>query len=210
MSWYQKESQMNRFIVLLMSVFLIASCTNETATIRYYKLASNSSAPEAVDNNAAKNQQQLVILEPIILAEFLRRKGLVIQKNEYQIQISNIHRWAEELDRATARLIREELEKMLVGFRVEDQNSRWKLKPSFRISVELSQFQVNHKNQTITSGQFWVFGKDRTLKVKKHFNFEIDLAQDGYEHAISQLELSLEKLSQLIADELLNMDGSAQ
>ena len=193
---------MNRFALIIIASILLMSCTNETATIRYYKLASNSNSSVIVDREELKNQQELVILEPIILAEFLRRKGLVIQKNEYQIQISNIHRWAEELDRATARLIREALETKLSNYRVEDQNSRWKSKPSFRISIELNQFQVNHKNQTVTSGQFWIFGKNRELKAKKHFNFEIDLDQDGYEHAISQLESSLVNLSELIAIEV--------
>jgi len=193
---------MNRFVACLLVAFLLASCTNETATIRYYKLAGNTQALDRLAHSDTKTDQPLVLIEPIVLAEFLRRKGLVIQKNEYQIQISNIHRWAEELDRATARLIREELEKTLVDFRVEDQNSRWKLKPSFRISIELNQFQVNHKNQTVTSGQFWIFGKNRVLKAKKYFNFELDLAQDGYEHAISQLERSLVKLSELIAIEV--------
>ncbi len=197
---------MNRLISSLIVLLILASCTNETATIRYYKLSGKTELINQLSTSKSNIDRPLVLIEPIILAEYLRRKGLVIQKNEYQIQISNIHRWAEELDRGTARLIREELEKSLVDFRVEDQNSRWKVKPSYRISIELNQFQVNHKNQTVTSGQFWIFGKNRTIKAKKHFNFEIDLEQNGYEHAISKLEFSLEKLSQLIADEMLNID----
>lgn len=193
---------MNKLIAVVIIALILASCTNETATIRYYKLSGKLSLQDQSPAPKNKADQPLVLIEPIILAEFLRRKGLVIQKNEYQIQISNIHRWAEELDRATARLIRQELEKSLVDFRVEDQSGRWKVKPSYRVSIELNQFQVNHKSQTVTSGQFWIFGKNREILAKKHFSFELDLKVDGYEHAISQLEFSLEQLSQLITSEM--------
>lgn len=198
---------MSRIILILVAFTFMASCTNETATIRYYKLASSSQLKSVEQTNLSgiqdeKKDKGLIVIEPIVLAEFLRRKGLVIQKNEHQIQISNIHRWAEELERAVSRVVRERLDYSLLDYRVEDQNSRWKIKPNYRISIELSQFHVNHESQTIASGQFWLFDKSRNVKVKRKFNFEMDLAADGYEHAISQLEKSLFELCELIVSEI--------
>jgi len=139
---------MNKLIAAITIMFMLVSCTNETATIRYYKLSGKIPLQHRPLAHKNITDRPLVLIEPIILAEFLRRKGLVIQKNEYQIQISNIHRWAEELDRATARLIRQALEKSLTDFRVEDQNSRWKVKPSYDVWPVLDIWKKsNHKGE---------------------------------------------------------------
>ncbi len=181
----------------------MTSCASESVTIKYYKLggAENTSVVDkTVQVEAAR---PLILIEPIQLADFLRQPGLVIQKTNHQIQISNIHRWAEDLQRASSRVIRKQLEVALPDYRFENQGVQWKARPQFRLTIELEQFHiVNHQKQVVASGRFWLFDSNKNLLLKKGFIFEESLNKNGYEHAVSKLELVLQKLSQQIAEDL--------
>ncbi len=208
----QKVKIMNKRIGQYRAVFqycclmiFLSSCASETTSVRYYKLGSgtiSSMKTETVESKPVLNLADipLIVIEPIRLADFLRQQGLVIQKSNHQLQISNIHRWAEDLTSASVRLIRSELENNRADYRFETQSGRWKTKPAFRLNIELEQFQINHNRQTVTSGQFWIFDENKILIVKRKFLIKEKLTKNGYEHAISNLELSLVKLSKIIVN----------
>ena len=194
-----KVKMMNRIITLLV-VVLLSSCASDSVTIKYYKLGGPEKISQLIDYDQNKVQLPLILIEPITLADFLRQPGLVIQKTDHQLQISNIHRWSEDLERATSRIIRKQLQITIPDYRVEIQNTHWKAKPKFILNIELEEFHiVNHQKQVVTSGRFWLFGKDRTLLMSKSFRFAESMNKNGYEHAVSKLELSLRALSQMIS-----------
>ncbi len=185
-------------------MILLSSCASDSITIQYYKLGGLGKKPQLIEYDKNRVQQPLILIEPIALADFLRQPGLVIQKTDHQLQISNIHRWSENLERATSRIIRKQLENSLPKYRYENQGIQWKNEPIYRLNVELEQFHiVNHQKQVVTSGQYWLFGKDKKLILKRTFNFEEPLSQNGYEHAVSKLELILNKLSKQIAESVV-------
>ena len=196
---------------IMLSFFVLAfmnGCVTESSTIQYYKLGSSVMILEPLDSNQPYpsieiGNRPLILIEPIMLADFLRRQGLVIQKAKHQLQISNVHRWAESLEGASSSVILRQLEHSLPNYRFENQTGRWKARPKFRLSIQLSQFQVNNKkNQVVTSGKYWLFDEKRNLLAKQQFLIEEALSKNGYEHAISKLELSLVKLSKLISDSI--------
>lgn len=194
---------MSKIVASLLVLVILSGCANESVTIKYYKLGSQESASGM--NRSAKDMvsRPLILIEPIGLADFLRQPGLVIQKTNHQIQISNIHRWSEDLQRATSRIIRKNLEAALPDYRFENQSGQWKTKPQFRISIELEEFHiVNHQKHVKASGQFWFFDDKRNLLLKKHFTFVEPINKNGYEHAVSKLELSLRTLSKMIIKNL--------
>jgi len=187
-------------------VVLLSGCASDSVTIKYYKLGGQESTSQIVDYDQNHVQRPLILIEPIALADFLRQPGLVIQKTEHQIQISNVHRWSEDLERATSRIIRKQLEIALPKYRFEKQGQQWKAKSKYRLNVELEQFHIiNHHKQVATSGQIWLFDEDRKLILKRAFNFDEPLNKNGYEHAISKLELILNKLSQQIAESVATL-----
>lgn len=184
-----------------MVVVVLSGCASDSVTIKYYTLGGQESSTQMVADDQNNVQRPLILIEPIAMVDFLRQPGLVIQKTEHQIQISNIHRWSEELARATSRIIRKQLEMALPKYRFENQGRQWKAKPKYRLNIELEQFHIiNHHKQVVTSGQIWLFDDDRKLILKKVFSFEEPLNKNGYEHAVSKLELILNKLSQQITE----------
>jgi len=190
---------MNRltFVCLLFSL-LLYGCASETNTINYYKLGAVNKAfnPDNTGNGKSnRSNRSLIVIEPILLPDFLRQQGLVIQKTDHQLQISNNHRWAESLESAISRVVQSHLENQLPEYRFENQTGRWKLKPQFRLSIELAEFQVNNReSKVITSGRFWIFNQNEELVSKERFLIEESLSSNGYEHAISNLEITLNKL----------------
>jgi len=192
----------------LLIVFFLAGCASDTASIKYYKLgvvknnsAEEHSTPILEEKNPSK--RPLILIEPIVLPDFLRQQGLVIQKTDHQLQVSNVHRWAENLESASSRVIQSHLENLLPEYRFENKSGRWKATPKFRLSIELTEFQVkNRENTVISSGRFWIFDEDGSLLTKESFLLEEPLSRNGYEHAIFQLGVTLERLAGLIGDGL--------
>jgi len=211
----RKRTKLNReeiimirviFFGCLMMLLVLTSCASDTETVRYYKLGlvqniSEDNILTEVNEINDITERPLILIEPIILADFLRQQGLVIQKTDHQLQISNVHRWAENLESASSRIIRNHLENQLSDYRFENKNGRWKQKPKFRLSIELAEFQINNReNKVVASGQFWIFNKGGGLVSKDSFLIEESLSRNGYEHAISKLEVALARLSKLIGD----------
>jgi uncharacterized protein len=194
---------------VLIALPLLVSCATETRTVRYYKLQSISPSENTKvesHSNAGlpeKKGQNFVLIESIKLAEFLRRQGLVIQKSSHQLQVSELHRWAENLESSITRIIIAQLEVNTPLFRFENSSSLWKTKPAMRIGIEIEQFHVNEQRQAVTSGLFRIMDSNRNFLSKRRFSFKHDLSKNGYENAVAQLELSLNELTQLIARELV-------
>jgi len=206
----------NKKIISLLVALMLSSCASETVNTKYYKLGSVDMNTDAETKNGVNNREvksnvakrPLLLIEPILLADFLRQPGLVIQKADHQLQISNVHRWAESLESAALRVLRIQLEKRLPNYRIENQNGRWKTPPKRRLSIELTQFQIdNNNNQVVSTGTFWLFDEQRNLLIKKGFDIQQPLLKNGYAHAISKLEFSLLKLAEIIAKNSNNFEG---
>jgi len=188
-------------IICLMSQ--LSSCTTTPISVSYYTLSPMATKPTSPANTTANEQQPIILLSTIKLADFLATGALVMQLKSHQIQLSNQHRWADNLTDAITQNLLSKLEVMMPNYHFEKNDIHWKSSAQAHIKINFSQFTVLADNTTLTAGTFWLFDKNNKLLRKQSFNINKPLSQNGYNHAVVQFELSLNTLAQQISP-LLN------
>ncbi|MGX5200923.1 PqiC family protein [Aliikangiella sp. IMCC44632] len=199
----------NSLLGFSLSVFiclLINGCVSEPKLIQFYGLQSavvHSSAEIKAD--LAKDRP-VIYVAPVKLAEFLRKKGLVLQTAPYQYFISQQHLWAEPLEqninRAFQALLQASLaESSSVNWLVENATAYGEQHAFYRIELAIDGFQANHANQALVSGTYWIFDREQQLVTKQSFHLANELTQDGYLHTVEKLNFGLAQVVKSIAAE---------
>ncbi len=190
---------MNKTICSLLVSLALLGCSSPAKKTYFYTLDKQTTQSELIKSEATT---QLVVLDEIALADYLRQQGIIVKESRSRLQVSANHRWAESLDGALARHLRGELESKL-------QNVRFELKalqstePHLRIKLEVSQFEIdNTARSALSTGRYWIFNHQGELTGHRRFSLSQSLQRDGFEHAVQQLQVNLIELSSLLAQDL--------
>jgi len=167
-------------------------------TVNYYTLNNIETSTISSKSKITTSSQRLILLSPIVLADFLTTGALVMQLESHKIQLSSRHRWADNLTDAITRNLLAKLEGKMSNYHFEQNDSHWKNSAKVYIKVNINQFTALTDKATLTSGTFWLFNKDNKFLNKQSFNIKKQLTNDGYNHAVSKLELSLTELAEQI------------
>ena len=187
-----------KYVWLLLVLLCLSACSSAPAKIEYYSLSYDLHNKVVISTEAGQSQQ-LIVLEPITLADFLRQRGLVVQTSEHKMHMSSQHRWAESLDLALSRTIMGHLENRLPQFRFENQNGRWSEQPEYRLNLSFSHFHTNANSEVVVAGNFWILTRNNQLIRKERFYLARTLEQDGFLHAVESLNQALAELASKIA-----------
>lgn len=181
-------------------IALIQGCSSPPVSINYYALNTiNKENIKPAENN---KEQQLILLSPIKLADFLTTGALVTQIKTHQIHLSKQHLWADNLADAIARNLLVKLTANVPKYHFELSTVRWNNSVLAHIEITLDQFTVTDKGETISAGTFWLLDNEDKLLNKESFEIHRPLTQDGYDHAVAQLDLSLTTLVEQISEKL--------
>lgn len=188
----------SRCIAPLGLILALAGCASSGIGNSYYLLNAAQTADEQQTSRLNKSKQLLV--EPVVLADFLNQKFLVMQKNN-QLYVSEIHQWAEPLAGSITQAIAEELRTDLSDWRVSKSRLNPGDRSAYTLLVAIDQFHPNDKSLVSLKGSFQVrSGKD--LVMEDHFFISQALKQDGFSQSVSQLRNLLSQLATQISSEL--------
>ncbi len=201
-------SKITFYLGILCLVSHLSSCASAPITVSYYTLNSMEAASKPSQNKMTNKQQPIVLLSTINLADFLATGALVMQLKSHQIQLSNQHRWADNLSDAITRSLLNKLEVMIPKYHFEKNEIHWQRNAQAYIKININQFTVLADKTTLTSGIFWLLNKDNKLVHKEPFSISKQLTQDGYNHAVVQLESSIDTLAQQISPLLTKFDDT--
>ncbi|MDQ7048779.1 MAG: ABC-type transport auxiliary lipoprotein family protein [Enterobacterales bacterium] len=195
---------MTRILIIFSLIIFSLACANSPKQIHYYKLSSAKTLPVAQQSKKTPQEmtRPLVILKSVELANYLRRQGLMMETSAHQLQISNRNQWAEDLEGAVTRLMLNGLSAQLTEYRFEDNDRLNGDKETYQLKISLEQFHIGRDSQTITTGHFWLYDHQGKILAKQGYSLNRSLKEDGYDHAVDQLEKSLQELVDLIAMEI--------
>lgn len=192
-----------RYIAPLGIILALTGCASSGVSNNYYLLNASQTADELQQSSLDKNKQLLV--EPVVLADFLNQKFLVMQKNN-QLFVSETHQWAQPLAGSITQAIAEELRTDLSGWRVSKSRLNPGDRTAYTLLVAIDQFHPNDQSLVSLKGSFQVRnGND--LVIEDHFFISQVLEQDGFSQSVSQLRDLLSQLAQTISRELKAIEG---
>jgi uncharacterized lipoprotein YmbA len=157
--------------------------------------------PAEIQATQAGEIARLVTLKPIYLADFLQQSNLVQQISANQLEYAAYHYWAEPLDKSLEKLLVNELNQLAVATVITTLDPRSK-QADMELRVEFQQFLPSYQGNVLAKGQYWLVDKTQNEIKTDSFNYAIALEQDGYEHAVSRLQLAVASLAEDIAQAL--------
>ena len=180
-------------ILLIFLVLFFTACTSSTERVRYYSLTLDSKI-QAPAKDVIK-QKQLIVLEPIRLARFLRQPGLILQRGNNELITANYHRWAEPLDELISKLLLTNLNNKSEILYFESSDGFINDPGATRLKLYFDKFHATDHATVIISGRYGFVDADvRTLQFTE-FLIEETQTHDGYLDTVEKLKKTLDKLA---------------
>ena len=187
-----------RYIAPLGLTLALAGCASSGINNSYYLLNVSQTADELQQPSINKSKQLLV--EPVVLADFLNQKFLVMQKNN-QLFVSATHQWAQPLAGSVTLAITDELRADLSAWRVSKSRLNPGNRTAYTLLVAIDQFHPNNESLVSLKGSFQI-RNGKELVLEDHFFIAQALEQDGFSQSVSQLRNLLSQLATKISTQL--------
>jgi len=187
---------MIRLFALAAITMLAAGCQSNDSHTQYYQLAT---APVA---NEVKPSAAQLIIDQVVLVDFLRRPNILLKQENNTLFVTNYHVWAEPLDKAIARTMVNFINQDSMQLRAEHQLLKQCTKNDcYRLSLFVEAFYPSSQSQVQFSGKYKLHHGDNVV-VQQDFNLVNDLEIDGYPHAVEKLQQLIYQLSSHIEQKL--------
>jgi len=193
-----------KYIKLLLPInlaFLLVACSSHQPT-SFYQLKAMETAD--IEANKLQAEETTVLINPIKFPEYLDRPQLIIRDNDYKLQLSENHRWAEPLKNEFFRVLMENINNRLAPGHAVNYSELNSVNPAIHVSIEVLQLDVSIDNQAVLSVK-WILNKDKTIKRYKH-QYTIAVTNKNYQ---SRVEAQSKTVS-LFADQLVKTMATFQ
>ena len=191
------------FLSLILSGFLFSCSTNETMQqSQYYVLTNQVINPFEYSKADANSKVTSVVVNE--LPRYLNQANLVMQMNDHQLHYTHHHMWAEPLQRGLTKALLTDLNALSSNRVFVESNQDASLQMLF---LDIERFHVTDTSEVSLSGYYWLATEAKPLPLNKYaFNISLDLAQDGFSHAVEKMR----ELVKLGASEIVDTLNSAE
>jgi uncharacterized protein len=169
-------------IVLFIIVFGLVACSSPAPKVSYYLLYTPLPLNDS-ESQIPKNKK--IVLNKIVLANYLKQSNLVMQINQNQMYFARQDVWAESLESSIFNALLADL----------NQNSTIQfnsvLAPNIEqkrteLTVQFDHFHATDKSTVVGSGHFWINLPTSNEVIETPFFFSLPLQEDGFSHAVLQ------------------------
>ncbi len=171
----------------------LAACSNGSAP-HYYAIA----LPEAQNSFVTPNQQPVVSVNDIDLADYLNSVGIVYQQDDVQLTTANQHRWAEALDKQLTRSLLQSLRQQLPAY--QWQNGQTAGQNVAQLQVKVRGFHGRADGHAVISGEWTLVTGSQ--QYSGQFQQQYPLTADGYPALVRELRAGWQQTSQQLAVQL--------
>jgi len=194
---FVQEVRIALFAAVCGSVILAGCGTSPTS--RFYTLPP---VQPTVVGTGAPSPEAVVTLSvgPITISDYLDRPQIVVRSSQNELLLSEFNRWAGSLQSDTARVLRENLEKMLAGDGISVTSWRRGIPSVHRVSVDVSRFEATGETAVVLKAQWAVFGGDgANVLMVRDSDIREEVRGGGIEPVVAAMGRALESLSREIA-----------
>ena len=138
----------------ILAALVVSGCGGGKSS-QFYRL-SVVEAPSHSD--AVLDPHAVVLVDPLVVADYVRRPQMVTVVDEFEYDLQEYHRWAEPLERSVASVMRDNLSSrlgtpaVLVGPYVRPSEA------DYRISIRIERFDMDAVGHCVLEAT-WAFGR---------------------------------------------------
>lgn len=189
--------KLNTVLIPLYLSFFLVACSSHQPTSFYQLKAINTVTPS---QKQSASEATTVLVMPIKFPEYLDRPQMVIRDNDFKLQLSENHRWAEPLKNEFSRVLLENLNNRLAPASALVYSELNGIQPNISVTIEVLQLDVNIDNQATLSVKwsYWIGNNtQKTTRLSKTFTVAVN--NKNYQ---SRVEAQSQAIT-LYADELV-------
>jgi len=183
---------MKRCCVLFLVLNLVA-CFGSQPT-KYYLLTARE-AP-LVDKTHSLGT---LGVGPVNLPGYLDRKGIVTREDEYEIQLSDLHNWAESLDLNIARVVAQSLRAEGLGMEITHYPWTTKGKIEKRIVIDISQFERIAGDRVVLVARTSSSSNSNESFLRKEYRVSVPCSHQSYSGTAACMSVALKRFAGEIA-----------
>lgn len=195
---------------ILLIVVIVGCSTKSAPNSHYYLLNSptlnaetlrQTSTNIATAAKSSKHHLPVITLTVLELPDYLKQPNLVLQLSDHQLHYANFHQWAEPLQTSITQALNQDINRYDSRFRYVTPPSHSKV--SAALIIDINAFHATHQSQVILTGKYWLKNKNIPLKLDdKSFTFSINLSDNGYAHAVTQMRNAITLLAKQITSDI--------
>jgi uncharacterized lipoprotein YmbA len=198
---------LKKFMLNALIVLGLSACSS-VVELKYYQLP----VPAAASVNAVSHDAPVLIVEPVMVANYLNTNALILQTSQVELHRTQQHQWLEALDQQLNRILVSELQAKLTNMSVTTAEFAVKsATPSAqRLVVQIAEFHGTEQGIIILSGRYsWLGGSEGGVQLRQ-FRIELPQPEEGYPSMVQTMGAAVSKLSEQIAEQLQSHQQSSQ
>lgn len=196
------KSIFSRSLLLLMAAVLAGCMHSHSPTPRLYLLhAERGEANIFAEHHSGKG---VIVLRPLVLAEYLNRPQIVLRKGEREVAHAEFDRWAEPLKIQTHNYLAAALANALPEYNIIHSARGAKTRPLFEIGVAILMLDGAPKESVRLRANWQIFSVTEELRIVAEGKSDLSAAcpESGIPGMVAATEAVLKQLSQKIANAL--------
>jgi len=174
-----------KLLVMTGLLFFVVGCSavKKERPVNYYVLDAKPSALET------KNITRNIAIERISLPDYLNQPNIVLRDDSQKLHVAYYHSWADDLGSSIRRVVISQLN-------VLNDSSRFsaRCEGCTSIKLNLDHFYPTTQGEVILAGSFQIKPINNPVKTES-FLINLELEDDGYEHAVDKMRLALSELT---------------
>ncbi|MDP8568379.1 PqiC family protein [Methylophilus aquaticus] len=183
-----------RYLLLIMTCLSLSACLSINKPVK----TERYSLPEVSPAVQAASATQILVLQPVVLADFLDTDRIVLQIDDISLRPTRDHLWADalssQLDRAVISRLAKQLPNTQVMHRLANQPAT-----AMQLHIKIDQFQGHMNGYAIASGQWQLLLPNTHKVVSRAFKFETPLNENGYPALVRALGNNIDLLASQIS-----------
>ncbi|MCG8426028.1 MAG: PqiC family protein [Chromatiales bacterium] len=187
-----------RLPLIALVCLLLGACGTTEVRKFYYVLeqpAVKTSVEKSGRGATSNKSRKRIVLEPLLLPDHLRLPNLLFKQQQNMIHPARQHLWGDALDRSISRFLALQLTSRNRRYQVESLLEAQNPTSDYRIKLRIDQFYPTYQNVAVLSGHLWISDRKKRVLVNRPFSKQLLLEEDGYPHAVQQLQQLLLQLT---------------
>ena len=178
-------------IILTLLTLVLTACSSKIST-SYYQL--NTQVWQTQSATLPINYQHQLLIEPVIVSDFLAGNGIVMQTSPVRYVIANQHLWGSPLDQQLQQSLAINLSHQLPNWLVSTQNIS---DQQATLTILVTDFQGGNEGAVVIKGTWTYQQGDKILQ--QPFYRQLKQKAAGYEALVQTLSQGWADLANQIA-----------
>jgi len=172
-------------MILVCVVFVLVACSSNNQATFYLLKAMPSNSSQQIELNNPPLSTFTVLVKPAKFPEYLDQPQMVLRENDFKLQITEQHRWAEPIKNDFTRVFVENLDSRITPSNARIYSKLEGTKPDYQVSIEVFQMEVTMDDQAILKVEWLLSAGKKTKLIKRQKNeYSVSVDKKSYESGV--------------------------